>query len=328
MKKVVALLVVLGVLIPTHSILAQGDLESLAKTNASLYIEPFITSFGMNLNSGLSHTAKVHKILGLDISVKAMFDVVPEEAQTFDFDVSGVEWDYMGITIPGTVLFTDTELPTIFGGTGTINPDRDNVATYINQQAGTSLSGNDLPSEVDNLAITLAGVNRSMIPMFRPQLSLGLPLNSEFLVSYLPVPLGDLGDGTFQAYGLKHSLDQYIPMPTPFLNLSAQFVYQSLDLGVITSTHTHYNLQVSADVPMISFYALLGMDASNLEASYTVDDPGSPLYGEKIGFELEGKNGFRSTFGVTLKLMLFYLNADYTLGEHNIFSAGAGITFR
>jgi len=328
MKKTLSFAMVLTILIPAFSIFAQGDLKALAEANAKMYMQPFITSFGMNMNSGLSHSAKAHSILGFDISVKAMFDVIPDEDKVFNFDISAVDWEYMGVTVPGTVLFTETELPTIFGGMGTITPDRDNVADHLNQELGTSLSGSDLPSEIDNLAITLAGVDLSTIPMFRPQISVGLPLKSELLVSYLPIPLGDLGDGTFQAYGLKHSLDQYIPMPTPFLNLSAQFVYQKFDLEVITSTHTNFNLQVSADVPMITAYALFGMDNSNLEASYTVDNPDSPLDGQEIGFELEGANGFRSTFGLTLKMMVFYLNVDYTLGEHNVLSIGSGLTLR
>ena len=41
--------------------------------------------------------------------------------------------------------------------------------------------------------------------------------------------LGDL-DGAFSTFGLKHDLDQYIPLHTPFLNAAAQIVFQKLHL--------------------------------------------------------------------------------------------------
>ncbi|MFQ6615360.1 MAG: DUF6588 family protein [Fidelibacterota bacterium] len=328
MKRLFSLFLVIILMSPFQVVSAQGDLESLAQENAKKYIQPFITSFGMNMNSGLTHTAKVHGILGFDISIKAMVDVIPDEAKTFDFDVSGLEWSYMDVTIPGSVLFTDTELPTVFGTEGTLTADRDNVANYLNDALGTNLTGEDIPSEIDNVGISLAGLDMTTVPMFRPQLGLGLPLKTELLLSYIPIPLGDLGDASFRAFGLKHKLDQYFPLPTPFLNLSLQAVYQSLDLDIIKSTHTNLNIQASADMPFITAYALVGLDKSNLEASYTIESPGSPLDGQEVGFELEGENGLRTTFGVTLKMLLFYLNADYTLGEHNVLSLGAGITFR
>lgn len=328
MKTRFFLILLLILIFPYQIVIAQGDIKTLAQKNGKMYMKPLITSFGMNMNSGLTHTAKVHKILGFDISLKLMFDAISDEDKVFEFDVSNLEWEFMGITIPGDVLFTETEVPTIFGGTGTLAPDKDNVADYLNQQLGTSLTGSDLPSEIDDLAIPLTGVDISIVPLARPQISIGLPLNSELLFSYIPIPLGDLGDGSFRSFGLKHSLDQYIPLPMPFLNLSVQAVFQNLDLNVITSSHSNFNLQVSADFPIVTFYALLGVDKSNLEASYTISDPGSPLDGEKIEFDIEGENGFRTTFGLRLKLLLLYLNADYTLGTHNTFSLGVGVTFR
>ena len=328
MKTRFFLILISILIIPYQIAVAQGDINTLAQKNGKMYMKPLITSFGMNVNSGLTHTAKVHKILGFDISLKVMFDAIPDEDKVFEFDFSDFEWEFMGITVPGDVLFTETELPTIFGDTGTLTPDRDNVADYLNQQLGTSLTGDNLPSEIDDLALSLVGVNLSTVPFVLPQVSIGLLLKSALLFSYLPIPLGDLGDGSFSSFGLKHSLDQYIPMPTPFLNLSVQAVFQKLDLGVITSNHSNFNLQASVDIPMVTFYALLGVDKSNLEASYTISDPGSPLDGEKIEFDLEGENGFRTTFGFRLKLMLFYLNADYTLGTHNTLSLGVGLTFR
>ena len=111
-------------------------------------------------------------------------------------------------------------------------------------------------------------------------------------------------------------------MPTPFLSAAAQIVSQKLDLGVITSSHININLQASADFPILTFYGLLGIDNSKLEASYTQSN------GTEIKFDLKGKNSFRTNLGVRVKLAFFYINADYTIGKYNVFSLGTGITIR
>ena len=334
MRKYILTTATIFCLLFISNVRAQGDLTDLAKNNAKSYIQPFITAFGMNMNSGLTHTAKVHKILGFDISLKGMMAIIPDDELTFDFDLTGFDFDYSiegtgeVITVPATVLYSDnTEMPTFFGGTGTLTPSATNVATYLSDTNTTGLviSSQDL-GDLDSLSLTLSGINLSVLPMFRPQISLGLPMNSELLLSYMSFASDNLDNGSFFSLGLKHSLDQYIPMPTPFLNLAAQGVYQKLELGVITSTHTNFNLQASADFPIISIYGLLGMEKSNLEASYTIEE--GELEGEKIGFSLDGDNAIRATIGAKLKLALIYFNVDYTIGKHNVMTLGTGVTLR
>ena len=44
-------------------------LEGMLEDNAQGYIGPFVTVFGMNLNSGTYQNAKPHKLLGFDLKV-------------------------------------------------------------------------------------------------------------------------------------------------------------------------------------------------------------------------------------------------------------------
>tara|TARA_B100000315_G_scaffold260938_1_gene328027 strand:- start:16227 stop:17225 length:999 start_codon:yes stop_codon:yes gene_type:complete len=332
MRKNIWTIAVVFCLFISNNLRAQGDLTELAEKNAKSYIQPFITAFGMNMNSGLTHTAKVHKVLGFDISLKVMMDMIPDDELTFNFDLTGFDFHYTNpldssiIIIPASVLYPDdNSMPTIFGGTGTLTPNAANAVAYLEEDIGEGVVNPD-SLNLDDLHISFSGIDFSVLPMFRPQISLGLPMNSELLLSYMSFASDDFDNGSFLSLGLKHSLDQYIPMPTPFLNLAAQGIYQKLELGVITSTHTHFNLQASADFPIISIYGLLGMDKSNLEASYTIEE--GIFEGEKIGFSLDGENAFRSTIGAKLKLALLYLSVDYTIGKHNAITIGTGVTLR
>ena len=331
MKKLIMYVLVFFLIIPSALIFGQGDLKNLIATNGKMYIQPLVTASGMGLNSGLTHTAKAHKLFGFDISIKSMFVTIPDVDKTFIFDASAVDFEYkvMGIDtikIPGSVIYPNTELPTIFGGGPfSLEPDSSGIAGYINEQLPqlpAEVTAQDLASENIESPPSITGIDIPTLPLFRPQISLGLPMNSELLLSYMSIPLGDLGDGSFSTFGLKHGLDQYIPMPTPFLNAAAQIVFQKLDLGVITSSHVNINLQASADFPIVTFYGLLGIDNSKVEASYTQSG------GTEIKFDLKGENSFRTNLGVRLKLAFFYLNADYTIGKYNVFSLGIGITIR
>ena len=328
MKRLMMCTLIFFLIFPSAMIFGQGDLDELVATNGKMYIQPLITASGMGLNSGLSHTAKVHKVFGFDISIKSMIVTIPETEKSFIFDASAIELngEVVGesFMIPGSVIYPNTNLPTVFGGGSgqfSLEPDWDGMADYL----GPEISGEDLEDEfAEGLDSPpgITGIDIPILPLLRPQFSLGLPMNSEILLSYMSIPLGDLGEGSFTTFGLKHSLDQYIPMPTPFLSAAAQIVSQKLDLGVITSSHININLQASADFPILTFYGLLGIDNSKLEASYTQSN------GTEIKFDLKGKNSFRTNLGVRIKLAFFYINADYTIGKYNVFSLGTGITIR
>mgnify|MGYP001279221449 CR=1 FL=1 len=330
MKRLIKYAMKFFVFIPSTLVFGQGDLGQLVATNGKMYIQPFVTASGMGLNSGLTHTAKAHKLFGFDISIKSMFVTIPDVDKTFIFDASEINLEYtadngQSIIIPGSIIYPSTTLPTVFGGANEeseLEPDWDGMVDYLELSSGSSGLLEDNYENIIETPPGISGIDIPTLPLVRPQISLGLPMNSELLLSYMSIPLGDLGDGSFSTFGLKHGLDQYIPMPTPFLNAAAQIVFQKLDLGVITSSHTNINLQASADFPIVTFYGLLGIDNSKLEASYT------QLGETEIKFDLKGENGFRTNLGVRLKLAFFYINADYTIGKHNVFSLGTGITIR
>jgi hypothetical protein len=54
---------------------------------------------------------------------------------------------------------------------------------------------------------------------------------------------------------------------------------------------------------------------------YTLDTPTGKIP-QKVVFDLEGENKSRLTIGLSVKILLVNVNADYNIGKYNSYSAG------
>ena len=126
-KKLLVLVLTLTFAISAFGQSLEENLGSMLSANAEMYLQPLGDAFGANMNSGWYHSAKVHKMLGFDISAKAMVAVVPEENEFFNFALSENEMEFdldglVGEDINPLVLTfndiyynSDTRTPTFFG---------------------------------------------------------------------------------------------------------------------------------------------------------------------------------------------------------------------
>ena len=308
----------------------EDDLRKLAEDNAKNYISPLITAFGTNMNAGLYHNAKPHKLLGFDITISFMGAMVPDDALTYTFAIpDSVPFPLTNpdFKISTGNLYTDAalEAPTIFGkdGTWTISPDSSELVNLIGY-APTQ-------EEIDTISFTVPpGIDFTTFPTLMPQVSLGLPMKSEVMLRYFPKTKinDDVGEFSFWGIGIKHSLSQYIPLCP--VNIAGQLVYQSLEVGdILTSTHTNFNIQVSKTFLIITPYAGLGIEQSNMEVEYTIEGTGSYFDGQEVKFDIDGDNQFHARVGLAFKFMPFVgVNADYAIGDYNVFTLGAYFSFR
>jgi len=335
----------------------QEQLQQMADENAKGYIGPFSTAFGTAMNSGLYHTAKVHSLLGFDISLKMMLVTVAPEALTYEFylpDAMPVPVDpSLGIPnneilIDLTGVYPNREVPTVFGSSdgGTVSPTGAEAAietALMNEgmtQAQIDLLKQADPAQWNSMlnvlpSYTIAGVGFDMLPLAMPQFSLGLFKETEVLLRFFPkMELNpDIGDIGLLGIGVKHSISQWIPIPLFPLDISGQFVWQMLSIGdLLESKHTSFNIEVSKQLGIgvsLTPYVGLGMESSTLDVAYTIEGTGDPnLDGTDVGFSLDGDNGFRMTGGVRLGLLIGTLNVDYSMGEYSVISAGFGLTLR
>jgi hypothetical protein len=178
----------------------------------------------------------------------------------------------------------------------------------------------------------LEDLAKGYVPVPVPQASVGLPMNTEVLVRFLPsYPLGGFGDINFLGIGVKHQISKYIPLCP--VAISAQVVWQKLSLGdIITNTNTAFNVHASKKIPLlvtsITPYIGIGFESSNIDVDYTIDAPGNPLDGQNVSFNLKGDNGFRARVGFSTRILLFKLYADYAIGTYPVMSAGLMLSLR
>ncbi len=335
----------------------QEELKKMATENAKGYIGPFSTAFGTAMNSGLYHTAKPHGLFGFDISFKFAVVSVPDDAQTFDFLMPTVLVPdpfnpELTIGLNGDILFPDRENPTVFGE-NEVDPFRKTAESVRAAFEDALVGGGSMTQDEFNALFAdydwnaqldsipnmprFPGIGFDALPLFMPQVSVGLIKKTEVMLRFMPkVKLNDDIDAGFIGIGIKHNLDQWLPIPLFPVDISAQFVWQSLTIGdLLESKHSAFTIMASKKIGIgisITPYIGMGFESSSLDVSYTVDNsannPMLPADGTKISFSLDGDNGLRMTGGVRLGLALVTINADYSIGEYSTYALGFGFTLR
>jgi hypothetical protein len=312
----------------------------LAKSDANLLIKNFLepVNEGMlfNLNNGWYHTAKTHKKFGFDITVNANASIVPSKSRSFEFIAS--EYQYL----------------TLESGSSTINnamggKNNSKIGVRIPEAGNVKVAQFTMPNGIgDDLPF-----NAAPTPMI--QASVGLFLDTDIAIRYLPKTNTNEFESNLFGFGIKHNLMQYFePLDKLPLNISLFAGYTSMD--------TYYDLNAIPDLPGANQEAIFNLKAYTVQALASLDFPVVTLYGG-IGFEngtselkmkgtyelsytLEGTNttvsetitnpinmkfnidGVRATAGVRLNLAFFKIFADYTMHEYNTISTGIAFSFR
>lgn len=318
MKTILTLLIILAL---TFSILfaetIEDKLSDFGETNGKMYIKPFVTSFGSNLNSGLFATAKVMKPsvikpVRIGFAINTMIAFVPDSDLTFMAKRPEIKDPMLG-----TYIYNESEIET---------------ATVFGNKSGKFTSNNP---EVEDFKMS-KGADISLIPLMVPQIDIGLPFGNEILIRYFPkVEMSkDIGDIEFFGIGLKHSVDQYLTSLFPF-SIALQGVYQNFKLGdMIEIQSIALNAQVSKTLLMWTVYGGLQYEATTLDAKYTTSQPiintNTGAIENKdidIKFSVEGDNDVRAIAGLRFRFLIFNLNTDYSIGAQNVFNIGFGASF-
>ncbi|NOZ09170.1 MAG: hypothetical protein GXO91_09925 [FCB group bacterium] len=329
-------------------------LQTLISDNARGYLGPAPTAFGTNINSGTFHTAATHKFLGFDFTLNSSVAEIPDADLTFDFILPQEQLPFNIPFMGGSVdvsmsldqLYEDDRaVPTIFGSKdeGSIEVDelkaQNIIAQQISDETGVSVedviatAGPEIIAQIQaaNLGpiTTPAGFDLGLVPMIIPQFAVGLPFDLEVMVrGYPKTNFEDIGEVSFLGYGAKIGLNQFNPLPIPFLpRVSVGYYQTNLTIGsILDASNTIINLQVSKSIPFLTVYGGYGIESSSMDVNYDYTDGTRTT--QNINFSLDGKNETRITAGLRLKLAMFSLNADYSQGEYTSYNLGLGITLR
>lgn len=291
------------------------ELKKLGATNAPRYVGPLMSGWGAGLNSGFFHSADLHSVLGFDIQVKATLAGLSDEDKTYKFETPA---------IPGFVR-GDGSAPN----------------GYPAEIVANSVVGKKDPTEVksnnNTLLMTLpGGLDLPAAPLLMPQVSIGLPFGLEVTGRFLPTTkLGDAGKVNFVGFGLRHDIDQYIPLLP--LDIAVHFVTQKFtyeDAGgqkLISASATAFGFEASKGLLFLTLYGGFQIEKSSWDigpytAAFSV--AGNPQSVSVPQFTVEGKNKSRLLVGVRLLLAIINVHADYSISSTPVVTLGAGITFR
>lgn len=300
-----------------------AQLSKVASANAVSYLSPLFSAWGADLNSGFYHSADLHDILGFDVGLKAGAVIVKDQDKVFDF-VMPDHVTYNAVTLQAGVDYDKviTGTPTALGNTS---------GTPVKVKSSSGF----VPLRGQTIFTTPQGFDLNYAPLLMPQAAIGLPFGLEVVGRFVPnMTLGNnIGKVNFIGFGLRHSIDQYIPMMP--IDVSIHFMTQKLtvsdmsDNKILGASGTAYGIEVSKSLALLTVYGGYQIEKSTWTLEpYNYVDPSTSISVKTPGFSIDGKNTSRFHAGVRLILLIVNVHADYSFAQQPVIAAGVGISFR
>ena len=311
---------------------AQDDITDLLKAGISdaeilgeAYLKPYGDMMGRSLNGGWYNVASVHSPGGFNINIGINMSMVSSAGKTFDVNecISRMS-DGWRLRNPSNHI-----APTIAGSMETQRPE----LRY-------NKDGDNIEFELPD------GTGLGIMPLPMIQVGIGLPLYTEIMGKFMPaINLSEYGKIGSWGIGLKHSFKEYVPFlkDVPHLQTSVLAGYSHMGIKMYlddyAETDGDHELQlnssgfigrllVGAEFPVISFYMGLGYGNTSskfgLVGKYEVDDD---ILEDPITLNFKN-NSFDANIGMRIKLGIFTLYGDYTIGDYPMVSAGFGFTVK
>lgn len=318
-----AALLALALAAPLRGQGLEDRLRSLGEENGRRYSHPVSAGLAAGLATGWFHSARPLDVLGVDLSVRAMGTLVPEEDETFrpvvPSSITVPELDGRTFSDPYGAVTART--PTAVGaGPGVVLEPRGGFRQALESEG---LDPADFALRFPD------GFDIPAVPLAVLQGSVGLPLGTEVTARLIPSIEVDEDVGSLSSFGvgLKHSIDQWIPGRTP-VDLAVEGGIQSFEAGdYLEADARHLSLVVSRTVGVLTLYGAGGLESTDIDVSYTLANPVPGEEDVEIAFSDEGENTSRLTGGFNLDLTFLQLNAGYTLAEYRVLNASFGLSF-
>ncbi|MDP2207413.1 MAG: hypothetical protein Q8K98_01395 [Bacteroidota bacterium] len=277
-------------------------LNKFGKKFGSGYVNPFVTAFGANLNSGLYHSADVETGIDVYVGAKFTFALIPASAQEFDADLSELN------SLRGALPPYQTPVKT---------------ATFFGNK-GTKVPGSILPGDTLQLP---NGTNLKAVPVAVPHIMLGNIFGTRMMLRYLPaMKIDKYGELSFMGIGFQHNVGQWLPAPLPF-DWSAHVMYQNMKIKpVVEATAFSLGTEISKTFMFATIYGGVAYESATMNFKFNWTPP-PPLTQtpKEVKFDLSGDNTMRLTAGFALKLLFFHISADYSYAKQPVATLGLGI---
>lgn len=328
MKKLIIAAFISVFAINGYSQIDIGDILQAGAADANVLAKPYLNPWGQmlgrSLNAGWYSSAKVHKLLGFDITITGAYTTSPSSDATFD------------------IAKYEDKLQTFHvESDNSISPS---VAGEMAEASRPVLRANDDPIGITDFTMPNgSGIDYLITPMVT--VGVGLPMGFELKGRFAPkIEIGDAGSFSLWGLGVQKDLKDYIPgvKHVPVLNISILAAYTNLSSSVDVDTQMSENstmdigssafttrLLVGANLPVVAFYAGVGLNKSSSDfdvlGDYTLMDSSSIKDPIKVSYS---NSSVDFNIGMRVRLGVIGIHADYTVGEYSSITAGLGINFR
>ncbi len=318
------------------NLLAGEDASKLTQA----YINPAMEGLILGMNNGWYHTAKVHKVLGFDLSFGLNASIVPTEQEIFRFADLGLSNNVSFSSPTGATVAGPNDLQPSVTFNGTVQGQ--NVSATFDMPGGVK---DDLPLNA--------------VPTPYIQLSVGLPWKLEGMLRYIPESVASSDDvsGNLLGIGVKKEITNWFgPMEKLPLHISllASYTTMTVDYDIQAQSSiagsnqraefdlNSYNVEAIASLnfPFINIYGGFGYNSGNSDlrmlGTYDLEyDTGQPAPNDTItetvvdplllNFEA---TGFKATVGARISLGFFKIYGSYTMQEFNTLNVGVAFSIR
>lgn len=340
-----------------------GEILRASEGDANLilqeYMRPLGQGIGAGLNSGWFNTAKTHKFLGFSLGFRLNAYMVPDDYLEFDLNdlgLTSLNFDGKGgaspVTSP-TFSGDDAAGPKVWLNAPA--PNQNIRITEFNLPAGINVPFAGFPTAqlavglLFDTDVMIRYVPETEIPDFGAFAMTGFGVKHNIkqwipVVKMLPIDLS----AYFGTNTVTLNADFAVDPPTETSNGQAVRQDASLDFsgqGIeFEATTTSYGIIVGKSIPLISVYAALGQESALTKVGVTgrypqivprIPTAGAPEQWQvtasnsnPVSLEFDNGTTFRATVGASVKILFLRVNADYSMGEYPVASAGIAFTLR
>ncbi len=313
------------------------QISVLTAQNAQGFVGPLARGVGHALTAGFVSSADPHGMLGFDVGVRLAGARFTETDETFE------------VMLPPTATYTSP----LFGAKTYSNPytasNNGRSPTVAGEGSGVVLSPtgtfrSDLiltGLDPDDFAIQFPeGLGFTVAPLVVLEGSLGIGFGTQIMARVVPtinvgksLGVDEIGDVSAYGFGAMHSLTQWLPIPTPFWDVSVVAGTQKFEFGnYAVAKGATLGLVASAGLGPLSVYAHGSTYQATVDFDYTVSNPksipGLPANDTRLEFEEEVKRTQRLAIGAQLDFILLKFSVEYGTGDYSTLSGRATFGFR
>ena len=295
------------------------------------YLEPASEGIIYGVSGSWYNTADAKPLGGFEISLIGNLTFYQNKEDKKQFILNTADYENLQFVDGSTSQAVSTALGDIEG-----------VRVFVEDDLGLTRTEFELPSG-------LASEGLNFLPSGYIQASVGLIKGTEVKARFLPPINTSDAKISFYGFGLQHDFTKHLPADKVLpVAISAVIGYtrfngeydlseanviagedQRFEMGI---NAWRFDAVVSTRLPIINFYGglgyLTGKSDTDFLGTYEVDSGViQETYVDPFSVNTKA-SGIVGTVGFKLKLSVFRLHADYSLGEFNTLSFGLNFGFR